>query len=272
LYQLEFHELNSGFPIDDKEFVTEPIEVPEFYKDYLDKLVLVKKLRQIVTITGFTRIAPWEGPNGSVKLASVSGGPPVWLPATQNRGEGIFFSIRESVINDWMEKNSKVEERLNVLTSNSSQQLTRHADESPVSARYLFLHSLSHMLMRGFAEFAGYSVSSLQERIYSNVGMAGILLFTSSPSSDGSLGGLVDQGTTKKFSSVLQKSIERSKICSSDPLCAFYKPGRTSRKNGAACHACLLIPEPSCENMNEFLDRSMVHSTLEDRFGFFGRN
>jgi len=33
--------------------------------------------------------------------------------------------------------------------------------------------------------------------------------------------------------------------------------------HGAACHGCLLIAETSCERRNEYLDRSLVVSTVE---------
>ncbi len=35
--------------------------------------------------------------------------------------------------------------------------------------------------------------------------------------------------------------------------------------HGAACHGCLLIAETSCEQNNDYLDRSLVVSTVEDR-------
>lgn len=33
---------------------------------------------------------------------------------------------------------------------------------------------------------------------------------------------------------------------------------------GAACHGCLLIAEPSCERRNEYLDRALVVSTVAE--------
>ena len=40
--------------------------------------------------------------------------------------------------------------------------------------------------------------------------------------------------------------------------------------NLAACHACTLLPETSCEHMNLYLDRSMLVGTPEDpKLGFF---
>jgi hypothetical protein len=42
---------------------------------------------------------------------------------------------------------------------------------------------------------------------------------------------------------------------------------------GAACHGCLLIPETSCENRNDFLDRALIVPTLNnDACAFFGED
>jgi len=102
--------------------------------------------------------------------------------------------------------------------------------------------------------------------------MSGILIYTSSPSSDGSLGGLVEQGKKPKFNMIMQKALRKSRICSMDPLCSFTKPGTGNKRNGSACHACLFLPETSCECMNDLLDRSFVESTLANEIGFFERN
>ncbi len=44
----------------------------------------------------------------------------------------------------------------------------------------------------------------------------------------------------------------------------------TDSLNLAACHACVLLPETSCENNNTFLDRAMVVGTPDGQHsGFF---
>ena len=91
--------------------------------------------------------------------------------------------------------------------------------------------------------------------------------------SDGSLGGLVEQGDREIFGIIMQKALAISKLCSSDPFCSSAKPENVNLKNGAACHSCLLISETSCECMNNFLDRTMIGSTLSKRrIGFFENN
>lgn len=125
--------------------------------------------------------------------------------------------------------------------------------------RHILLHTLAHLLMRQMSLDCGYSSASLRERIYSDEKMAGLLIYTSTPDSDGSLGGLVRQTKpSEKFDAVLRSATELAWICSSDPLCREHDPRRTDRLNGAACHACTMVSETSCEFGNRLLDRGMV--------------
>ena len=43
-------------------------------------------------------------------------------------------------------------------------------------------------------------------------------------------------------------------------------------QHGAACHACLFLPETCCERGNKYLDRSVLISTVETTdLAFFAR-
>lgn len=120
--------------------------------------------------------------------------------------------------------------------------------------------------MRALALDCGYSGSSIRERIYASVEegreMSGVLLYTASPDSEGSLGGLIDLGTPERLGPLLQDALRALTRCSSDPLCASREPTRHRSINGAACHACVLVPETSCEAFNAWLDRSLLVPTV----------
>ena len=92
--------------------------------------------------------------------------------------------------------------------------------------------------------------------------MSGVLLYTASPDSEGSLGGLIDLGTPERLGGLLQNALRDVTRCSSDPLCASHDPRRHQSFNGAACHACVLVPETSCEAFNSWLDRSLLVPTV----------
>jgi hypothetical protein len=125
--------------------------------------------------------------------------------------------------------------------------------------------------MRQMSLDCGYSSTSLRERIYADEHMAGLLIYTSTPDSDGSLGGLVRQTKPpEKFEGLLTSSVDLAQICSSDPLCREHDPRRTERLNGAACHTCAMVSETSCEFGNRLLDRGTVASLPgEQPTGYF---
>jgi hypothetical protein len=64
------------------------------------------------------------------------------------------------------------------------------------------------------------------------------------------------------------------RLCASDPLCAEHHPYRDGTTlHGAACHACLFLPETSCERGNKYLDRSVLVKTLDkEDLAFFEDN
>ena len=135
------------------------------------------------------------------------------------------------------------------------------------------LHTLSHVLMTTITLECGYPSSSLRERIYAipEIGY-GILLYTGSSDSEGTLGGIVEVG--RKIDRYLLAALEKAKLCSHDPVCAQHLPENTYEKrflHGAACHACLLVSETSCEMGNDFLDRLLLVPTVENQGAEFFR-
>ena len=127
------------------------------------------------------------------------------------------------------------------------------------------LHSLSHLLITAVSLECGYAASSIRERIYANDTGYGILLYTGTSGSEGTLGGLVQVG--RQIEQHLAKALELGRLCSNDPVCAQHQPSNAEEDrflHGSACHGCLLIAETSCERRNEFLDRALVVNTVED--------
>jgi hypothetical protein len=204
-----------------------------------------------------------------------------WLPAIKVYGEGIYLELKESAIKEWqhnfgqfltdriddgfMMRLSGIQQTLPPLTS-----VTRDW-----VSRYLLVHSLAHVLINQLVFECGYSSASLRERLYisadPNSPMSGILIYTAAGDSEGTLGGLVRLGRPERFGSVLKRALVRASWCSADPICSENLGGQGSKlANLAACHACILLPETSCETINHGLDRSLLVGTPEDRkSGFF---
>jgi len=141
------------------------------------------------------------------------------------------------------------------------------------------LHTFSHLLLTAMSLDCGYPASSLRERIYAlpgeggavATGRYGVLIYTGSSDAEGTLGGLIRAGT--EIVRHVKRALEIGMLCSNDPVCAGHSADSPTGRplQGAACHGCCLIAETSCEQHNEFLDRSLVTSTVSGTdCGFFG--
>lgn len=243
---------------------------------YVDRLRQISRITEIRVIRGFTRGMPpdpYSTRAKAVHYCPISGSQTRWYPAIENKGEGLLFSINERRLAGW-EARPDVEARCSaIIGAYRTWSEERGWDPRPISPRYLLLHTLSHAMIRAVAYLSGYGEASIRERVYGEKA-GGIMLYTANPSADGSLGGLVRQGRADNFKKILQSAIERSRRCFRDPLCADDDPVEKRRSgvpaharlNGAACYGCALLPETSCENSNQLLDRRLL---FDKDYGFF---
>jgi MrfA Zn-binding domain len=222
-----------------------------------------------------------RGPRGySARGARCPGGAGCRLaPAIEQFGEGIFIRFDEKAIRKWLQRDA-TKQRQEKLIAGYGHWGGRFSGKPPPypGTAYVLLHSLSHALMAEIALDCGYPASSLKERVYALPGpdggpeRCGILIYTATAGAQGTLGGLV--GTTPRLAQILGGALERSTICSNDPICADHEPDDRSgdrATHGAACHGCLLIAETSCEMRNLFLDRNLLVPTMApDGAAFFG--
>ena len=272
-----------------KDFEAVKGKFSESYASYgIRDIFLVKSLREVRTLVGFTRLRPIETDLGVsdeaadedaseiVPLSNKPGKHASWKPAVEVRGEGIFIALDPIKINAWANQ-EQIVDRINKLNRNYEDSCKRRKKVYiPVSAKYVLLHTLSHLLIRQLSYESGYSSASLRERIYSNSiendthEMQGILIYTAAGDADGTLGGLVRQANPERFSAVLDALKESSHWCANDPLCIESKGQGYESLNLAACYACGLLPETSCEDFNRFLDRTFIAGTHEfPNIGFF---
>jgi hypothetical protein len=231
-------------------------------------------------LVGFTRLdAAGVGTDDSLRpeIAPIYRNRPDWLPGVEVRGEGIFIELDEGAVARW-EAQPEIQLRARAMADKFGQwEKERGTAPSPFpGARYVLLHSLAHTMIRQLSLDCGYSASSVRERIYSSTDpsrrMAGVLLYTASPDSEGSLGGLVDLGSPQRFPDLFRGALRAATRCSSDPLCADHKPDVHATINAAACHACILASETSCETFNRFLDRNVLVPTMAaDAPAFFAK-
>lgn len=256
------------------EFQIRPVSVPEQLGQFVSGITQVVRLREVRALRGFTRIDPIPdvGDLGEVEaidagLAPLATARLNWLPGIDQRGEGVFVRLDEEVVRDWEALASVRELHSRHATAQKAWYAARDRQPpQPRPARYLLLHSLAHLLIRQLGLECGYASSSLRERIYCSDGtdpMSGILIYTASADSEGSLGGLVEMSRPETIGPMLKRALEASKLCANDPLCADRAASATGTQlNGAACHACLLESETSCEVGNNYLDRAVLAGTL----------
>jgi hypothetical protein len=248
----------------------------------IGKVMLVKRLREVRALQSFTRIE-MPDPAASVRRAKLSLAELDWLPAVEVSGEGVFLSLDRDRLHDW-EKASGPVDRATRIRDNHGAQLLRRAEiagrkytrddvTSPIDARFVLLHTLAHALINEWSLDCGYPAAALRERIYCSHGsaeMAGILIYTATSDSAGSLGGVVGQGAPHRLRASLESALDRISWCSQDPPCMETEAGGTDSLNLAACYACVLLPETSCETNNTFLDRALLIGTPDDEeIGYF---
>ncbi|MFY1586589.1 DrmB family protein [Micromonospora sp. WMMD734] len=275
----EWRAFTAGTSTDLPDFTTRSEPVPPQHRSWLREVVLAPRLREVSALYGFTRI---DAPEWDVldtperRRAPLTVGKPTWLPCAEMRGEGIFLRLDEERVVEWEHRPEvKQREKLLVRAHDRWRAQRRLDPEEHPGARYVLLHTLAHVLIRELALECGYSAAGIGERIYGRMDDtlgAGVLLYTSAPDSEGTLGGLVSLGRSDRLGGLVERALEAARLCSSDPLCAEHDPTVHARLSAAACHACLFAAETSCERGNHYLDRALLVDTLNDPgSGFFAR-
>lgn len=258
--------------------------VPKSLEPWIARVNLVERLKETRVFFGFDRLE--QGGNALAgmpdsAMQQLFRHPPNhpqdrWLPAVEVFGEGIYVELNLERIRDWQATNGawlsqRIDDPFLTRLSGISQTLPPLGLASREwASQYLMVHTLAHILINQLVFECGYSTASLRERLYISADpgapMAAFLIYTAAGDSDGTLGGLVRLGQPEKLEPVVMRALGRASWCSADPVCSEHHGGTGSMlANLSACHACVLLPETSCETINQGLDRSMVVGTPENR-------
>jgi hypothetical protein len=253
---------------------------------WFDLIGAVSRLREVRALAGFSRIEPYPVSSERIRdaiterrISPLSKWPQGWLPATEIRGEGLFLRFRTDALDSWVEDNPALLDRVKALELRSAHVASErgYARDYTITARLLVVHSFAHALIRQISIDCGYSSSALRERLYvsepidSTPAMNGVLIYTGSPDSEGSLGGLVRLAEPGLLEKIVMQTIRGARWCGSDPVCLETDPRQSGERiSGAACHCCLLVPETACEKFNRELDRTMLVGDADGKWqGFF---
>ena len=257
---------------DDFALRRDPDGVPAALAGVYADVVQAERLREVRALVGFTRLdAPDPDDPDLVTSAPLARDAPTWVPASEVRGEGIFLRLPEDLLSTWEKRvddspalQAHMEAYARFRRNRYSNRIAGPFDPMRLwpGARYIALHTLSHLLIRTIALECGYSSASLSERIYAGTAddpRSGILIYTAVPDAEGTLGGLVSLSEPDSLVRLTRRALADAGHCSSDPLCAERLPQAPADfLHGAACHVCLFVSETTCERGNRFLDRRFV--------------
>ena len=276
---LKFIDKNIDNSNSESEFKIVHQTIPNDLEPFIESLVKVERLKEVRVQVGFSRInAPIISDNDeNSNVAKLSKNELKWLPACEIRGEGIFLQLNKNKIKDWLNENPLVNQRIEGIIAALLEEEKKGIKRSEVeiTPTFMLIHTLSHALIRQLCLHSGYSAASIKERIYTGNNspeMTGLLLYTGTSDSDGTLGGLARQAEPDLFSVLFKGAINQANWCASDPLCMDGISTISESYNLAACHSCMLSPETSCEHFNKFLDRALLIGLPDNKnIGFFSK-
>lgn len=259
-YQAITHHSDPSYASNKKHFKAEEEPVPTGLNQYFSRVVKISRLRDVMVLLGFTRVeAPDPDADEQLNIVRLNKTrTDSWLPAVEVNGEGVFIEFNKNAIEEWLHRASVA--KISKIYKSCYEQYCASRKWGKVisrDAKYVLLHTFSHLLIKEMSLQSGYSSSAIKERIYSNEDMAGILLYTGSSDKEGSLGGLVELGSISRLLPIIKSAFESALICTNDPECLANFPD-IEKSNGAACHSCCMISETACENGNRLLDRALV--------------
>lgn len=216
------------------------------------RIAPISRLRVVMVQTGYRRM-------GGTTLVSSEyrSGNTLWFPGAELFGEGLFLDLAPAPGSESASDHPAVGPEWSRWLERFRE--SRRPADHPV---YVWWHTLSHRLIRALSIDSGYSSASVRERVYLRVegerAVGGVLLYAIQPGGDGTLGGLIALASV--FPSVLARAVADLDNCSNDPLCEETTIHQ-GRVNGAACYACCLVSETSCEARNRSLDRLVLQQS-----------
>jgi hypothetical protein len=231
------------------------------------RVVPVLRLRTVTVQKGYRREVDTSNVSTLVDIGFRDPASPgqLWYPGVEFLGEGIFLmldtddgwhpELTGNAARSWREASK--------MTKSYPEYVFPDREHEELHPVFVWWHTLAHLLIRTISIESGYSIASIRERVYFSVNgvnaKGGILLYATQPGTEGTLGGLV--ALVPFLQDTLTSCFQMATSCSADPLCqdTQFLPGKY---NGAACYACLLISETSCEHRNMWLDRHVIGENL----------
>ncbi len=259
----EFDSLIAGAPRSTDNFsILKPIHIKPVKFPFV--IYPIDRLRTVTAQIGYTR-TPYTESNQESTSDQASRQVPShtemgglsWYPGFEGKGEGLFITLEDNFGESLFHNDNpwKQESQNNTRTAFGNQ----YWENVPKQPLFVWYHTISHALLRALSQYGGYSSASLRERVYvdRNFRKGGVLIYTTSPGDDGSMGGLVGIANQTQLKEIMERALENISFCSNDPLC-LETSKVLNKVNGAACYSCLFTSETSCEHRNMCLDRHII--------------
>lgn len=265
--------VNTGFPPyphDNERRPGEPIsfqvEASQIRKDVLGpsgqkvfRVMPIERLRVVIVQVGHRRVT-YSGPDSV--LSRSRGQHPTrsdeyWVPGVEQFGEGIYIDLNPDVRgqSNWYPQSSSA-----VKWDSEVPEVQDPNSLIAWNALSVWWHSFSHRLINAMSLHSGYSSSAIRERVYMTTNdegerRGGVLLYTTQPGGDGTMGGLTS--LVQDFEHIMELAFDGVDRCSNDPLCEHAEIDGVS-KLGAACYSCQMVSETSCEHYNGYMHRGLL--------------
>ena len=267
MFRQEYDALCRPYSQDDEasDFVCERVGDEVLLPPGIEYISRVKRLREVRALESFYRMT--SGSDAERIKCALGAARSWWLPAIEVSGEGLFIKFDEQRLKDW-ESDARVLDRMRHATA-GTEGVFGLEDLPDPSARAALIHTVSHILMDQWSLECGYPTASLRERIYVGDEMAGVLIYTATSDSQGSMGGVVGMSKAGRFEASFESALARTEWCSNDPVCMERGPSGHGGLNRAACHACCHVPETSCTWRNTLLDRALMVGSPDGCIGYF---
>lgn len=291
---VEIAKTENQYRFDEYKFITEKdservedklifnkIDISFFQNDLIKSIFKMDKIKITSVQTSFTRQEPLSSSlilededsekttKESIvkKFTSTFGKTTKYLPAIESFGEGIFFEFNNEILNNWIQNNPKIKERIEILIGNQNHFESNFNDDFELNPKYVLIHTFSHLIIKELEYLCGYPSTSIQERLYidDELEMNGVLIYTIA-GSEGSYGGITSICDDNKIGKLIESAMIRAIDCATDPICYHTHGQGVANLNLSACFSCTLLPETSCEKFNCYLDRRIL---VDKDYGYF---
>ena len=201
------------------------------------------------------------------KFTSEKGENTKYLPAVESYGEGVFFEFNDDALNEWINNNPKIKERIEEIERNHRNLETNLNKDLIITPKYVLIHTFSHLIIKELEYLCGYPSTSIQERLYIDpyLKMNGVLIYTVA-GTEGSYGGITSICDNEQIGKLIVSAMMRATDCTTDPICYHSDGQGVGKLNLSACFSCTLLPETSCEMFNSYLDRRIL---IDKEYGYF---